>query len=167
MRSRLVLAMVLVSCSSKRDAAATAGDEPAPPPPVPAAPDASTAPLGIRWSNVVRTEGCFFFSGPDGRDDQLVGEVAVATVERDGDNLSLRIGTATFEGTFRAGALTLVRKSRYDFNGPWAVTETIHGRLHDGVLVARYQYEECELAAAACPGRCTVTGDLAFSRGLE
>ena len=165
---------LLVACSSKsedkptpiakRDVAPLPEPEkPRVDPPRPPAPSQART---VRWSNVTRTEGCFFFSGPDGRDDQLVGDVVVETVEREGASIKLRIGTATFDGTYESGELSLARKSKYDYNGPWQTTETIRGRLVDGVLAANYAYEECELAVNQCPGHCTVTGTLTFARGL-
>lgn len=119
----------------------------------------------VRWSNVVRTSGCFFFSGPAGRDDQLVGDVVIETVERDGEQIRMRIGTATFAGTYANGTLQLKRTSKYDYGGPWTTTETIIGQAKDDQpLVARYTYHECEVASKKCPGQCTITGDLAFSK---
>ena len=115
---------------------------------------------------MVRTDGCFFFSGPEGRDDQLVGDVKVETVEREGERIRVRIGTASFDGTYARGELVLSRTSQHDFNGPWSATETIRGRQTGNRLDARYAYTECERAAKECPGRCTISGDLVFSRGL-
>lgn len=168
------VAVAIAACSAKREPPAGDDRRPsaptAPGPSAPAAdpprPTAAGQARTVRWSHVTRTEDCFFFSGPDGRDDQVRGDVVVDMVEREGERLVLRIGTATFEGTYVGGELSLVRKSRYDYNGPWQTTETIRGRLVDGQIVAAYAYEECELAAKACPGRCTVRGTLTFATGL-
>ncbi len=150
-------------------------EPPAPPPsrpPEPVAPRAEVAPestpprVTVRWQNVTRTDGCFFFSGPEGRDDQLVGDVKVETVEREGDQLRLRIGTAVFEGTYARGVLELSRAATYDYNGPWRTTERIRGAMQGDRLSAHYAYEECDLTTKACPGNCTVSGELVFSRGL-
>jgi len=59
---------------------------------------AGPAKLGLAWSDVVTSSGCFYFSGPQGRDDRLTGDV---TVERKGDDVRLYIGDETFTGTFR------------------------------------------------------------------
>lgn len=95
-----------------------------------------------------------------------MGDVKVETVEREGERLRLRIGTAVFEGTYARGVLELSRTHSYDYNGPWRTTERIRGAMQDNSLSAHYAYEECELSATQCPGRCTVQGELVFSRAL-
>ncbi len=46
-------------------------------PPVPApAPAPRRATLTAAWSDVTTVDGCFYFSGPRGRDDQLTGPVS-------------------------------------------------------------------------------------------
>ena len=151
--------------------AATPAPSPSPPAPTTEAPPPSSVPKGplrIAWANVTGTDGCFFFSGPDGRDDRLVGEVVVqAAAEaaaREGTPLLLRIGTARFEGSLVGGTLELVRRSTHEFDGRWEVHETMRGRMRDGELRATYRYEECQVGAAACPDRCTLTADVVIRR---
>jgi hypothetical protein len=159
--------VALLACSSGEDVPAPAPvTAPAVPAPLPPREPAVRPPVTVHWANVVRTDDCFFFSGPEGRDDQLVGDVKVETVEREGERIQVRIGTASFDGTYARGELVLSRTSQHDFNGPWSATETIRGRQTGNRLEARYAYTECELATKACPGRCTISGDLVFSRGL-
>jgi hypothetical protein len=159
--------LALLACSSGEDVPAPAPvPAPAVPAPLPPREPAVRPPVTVHWANVVRTDGCFFFSGPEGRDDQLVGDVKVETVEREGERIRVRIGTASFDGTYARGELVLSRTSQHDFNGPWSATETIRGRQTGNRLDARYAYTECERATKACPGRCTISGDLVFSRGL-
>lgn len=177
MRAWLLVVMAdglgaVTACSSKHT-------EPEPAPqPAPAArgsaehvPPTGTVPRAvpprphqIHWSNVQTPDDCFFFSGPEGRDDQLVGEVRVETVELEGSALRLRIGTTLFEGTFVNGAIDVARDHRYQFDGAWKTRETLRGRLVDDELRATYRYEECELATGDCPGRCTITGDVTIRR---
>ncbi len=160
--------LLLAACSSKSD-----------PPPAPApiaardaaarevrAVDAGPVRLTVHWSDVRRTTGCFFFSGPEGRDDQLVGDVVVETVEREGVKIVIKIGTATFAGTYDRGELSLTRSGSYDYNGPWRTTEKIVGTKSGDTLSAHYTYEECELRGSDCPGHCTIRGTLTFSREL-
>ncbi|CAN5837935.1 hypothetical protein BH11MYX3_BH11MYX3_47280 [soil metagenome] len=158
-------ALVLLGCSNNEDH--TEVPAPAPAPEIAAPPSPRVRPpVTVHWSNVVRTDNCWFFSGPEGRDDQLVGDVRVETVEREGERIRVRIGTATFEGTYARGQLALGRSSDHDYNGAWSTTEVIRGQLTGRRLEARYRYEECEIATRTCPGRCTITGDLVFSRAL-
>ena len=109
---------------------------------------------------MVTQPNCFYFSGPDGRDDQLTGPVHV---ERNGDDVTLSIGTAIFTGTYQAGELYAERHSNHDFYGAWTVTETIHGRYLEGIMRARYHYAECS-RTEPCPGHCTLDANLAFRR---
>ena len=118
----------------------------------------------MKWLGVRATDGCFFFSGPDGRDDKLVGPVVVDRAESANGQLTVKIATATFTGTYRDRVLLLTRHSTHVFNGPWKVTEEIHGQFIDGVLQGGYHYEECEVAASSCPGRCTIDADLVFEK---
>ena len=106
------------------------------------------------------TVGCFYFSGPEGWDDRLTGDV---TVERSGDNVRLLIGDEIFAGTFRDGELSVERHSIHDFDGPWTVTETIRGQYREGLMRAKYRYEECPVGDS-CPGRCTIDANLVFLR---
>jgi hypothetical protein len=113
----------------------------------------------VRWSQVEASDGCFFFSGPDGSDDKLIG---TATIERDGTHVTMQIGNAQFEGTYREGQLDLMRISTHVYGGSWLALERMHGLYSRGTMVARYRYNECELAAE-CPGRCTLTGIIALT----
>ncbi len=163
---RAITLLLLVACSSSEDRT----EAPAAPVRAPVVAEAPAPavrpPVTVHWSSVVRTDNCWFFSGPEGRDDQLVGDVRVETVEREGERIRVRIGTAIFEGTYGHGELILGRSSEHDFSGAWSATEVIRGQLNGSRLEAKYRYEECELATKHCPGRCTITGDLAFSRAL-
>jgi len=132
--------------------AAAGNADPSAPPPL--------AKLRIDWSNIVTQSDCFYFSGPEGRDDHLEGDV---TVDRNGSDVRLRIGDEIFTGTFRDNELAVQRQSSHDFGGPWNVTEIIRGRYREGLMRARYHYEECELGQA-CPGRCTIDAKLSFVR---
>jgi len=96
------------------------------------------------WSHVDSTDGCFFFSGPAGTDDRLVGS---ARIERDGNHIKISIENAVFEGTYREGQLDLMRISSHAFDGPWLALERMHGRYVGGKMIARYRYNECELAS--------------------
>jgi hypothetical protein len=134
---------------------------PAPHPlPTPAARAPRLATLTARWSELATVNGCFYFSGPDGRDDRLTGPVQV---DRTGEAVTLTIGTATFTGTYKLGELYAERHSRHDFGGAWTVTETIHGRYLEGVMRARYHYAECA-RDQPCPGHCAIDATLAFVR---
>lgn len=113
----------------------------------------------VAWSQVESTAGCFFFSGPDGTDNRLDG---TATIDRDGTHVTMRIGSALFEGTYREGTLDLMRISSHSFDGPWLALERMHGVYARGTMTARYRYNECELAGE-CPGRCTLTGTITLT----
>jgi hypothetical protein len=116
--------------------------------------------LEIAWSNITLGEpGCFYFSGPEGRDDKLAG---TALVERNSGGITITVGKAVFRGAVDGSVITLTRQSTHDHDGPWLVKESIKGTLVEGGIRARYHYEECELAANECPGPCTVDADLAL-----
>jgi hypothetical protein len=112
----------------------------------------------LHWDHVATTADCFYFSGPEGRDDALVG---TAVVERDDTRVKVTINTATFEGSYREGTLDLMRISSHEFDGPWLAFETLHGSVRGGVMTAHYRYTECEVARE-CPGRCALTGEVTF-----
>lgn len=128
-----------------------ATDKPKPPPP--------TGPLQVEWGNVKTTPGCFYFSGPDGRDDTLVG---AAVIDRAGTDLTITIAGVAFRGVIRDGELVVTRTSSHDYGGAWTVTETIRGRFVEGALRGKYHYNECEARAARCPGICVIDADLAL-----
>jgi hypothetical protein len=124
------------------------------------APSTPFATLTARWSNIRGTGACFYFSGPSGRDNQLVGDV---TVERSGDRAILHIGGATFAGTYRDGELAVTRHSVHDYGGRWTVDETIRGRYLERLMRATYHYEECQ-DGDTCPGTCVLDARLVFAR---
>ncbi|HET9626864.1 MAG TPA: hypothetical protein VFP84_36140 [Kofleriaceae bacterium] len=128
----------------------------------PAAPAHRTATMTPVWRHVTSSDNCFFFSGPDGRDDPLTSP---AVVERDGEAVAITIGRATFTGTFRAGELFARRTSHHESLGAWTVTETLHGHYRDGLMTADYHYAECGPGPQGpCPARCTIDGKLALQR---
>ena len=147
--------VVLLAC----DAPPAPAPSPAPAPPTPT-PVATTSSVELRWSNVIETEGCFFFSGPDGRDDRLQG---TATLERSGPNIKLRVGSAEFDGTYQRGELALARSSTHEFDGTWLAIETIQGKYTEQEMRATYRYHECQ-SHVACPGRCEIRADLVLAR---
>ena len=163
---RLVVWVVLAACSSDAatppPATRTAPkvesevelEEPAPPRPPPRDHD-------LQWTQIVETNpGCFYFSGPTGRDNRLVGR---ARLERMATGVRLEVGGAQFDGTLANGEVRLRRESRHQFSGAWQAEETIVGRYTDGVLIAHYVYDECQLGRR-CRHDCILTGTLRVSR---
>jgi hypothetical protein len=150
----IALLFALVAC----DAPPKPAPAPAPEPPAPVT-KLSTA-ITLQWSDVVQTDGCFFFSGPDGRDDRLQG---TATLERDDTSIRLRVGAAEFEGSYRGGELALFRTSAHEYGGKWLAFETITGTYTENVMRAKYRYHECD-SAGACPGRCEIRATLELLR---
>ena len=128
--------------------------QPAPPPPAKV-----TAHQVVHWSDLDQAGGCFFFSGPEGRDDRLTG---MAVIEREGSRVTLTIDRAMFDGTYREGQLDLMRISTHVYDGPWLALERIHGAYKNQTMTARYRYNECELSGE-CPGRCTLAGTMTFA----
>ena len=118
------------------------------------------APLQIEWGDVQTTDGCFFFSGPEGRDNPLTG---MALLEEDGERVRLTIGDAEFVGAQRGGTADLIRVSPHDFGSRWLAFESLHGSYHERAMTMRYRYRECQ-ADQACPGRCVIAGDVTFIR---
>jgi hypothetical protein len=134
------------------------------PPPAPQAPPpavSATAPLIIpvvvRWQVSNRTSGCFFFSGPGslGQRDQLG---TTAQLAASGPSASLTFaGGQSFVGTRSGRDVSLARRSTHSYGGTWIVDETIQGVLNGDVLVAEYQYRECEAGNPRnCPTNCTI-----------
>jgi hypothetical protein len=113
----------------------------------------------LRWGKVTDVPACFYFSGPNGRDDKLAGET---TVERNGHDVTLHIGSAAFVGTVNGPDVALKRATTHEFEGKWQVLETIRGTHHEGVLRAHYHYLEC--GHGDCPGHCTLDADLTIDR---
>lgn len=111
----------------------------------------------VTWSAVKATLGCFFFSGPEGRDDQLIGK---ATITRDGDAVAIEFGALVFRGVVRNGQVTAVRHSIHSFGTSWSVNEVIRGRFVEQGLLARYHYDECQRGAGDCPGHCTIDASI-------
>jgi hypothetical protein len=114
----------------------------------------------VSWENVKATEGCFFFSGPSGRDDRLVGE---ARIVRDGQLVAIHIAKVTFRGSLTDLGFVVTRQSRHEYDGPWDVSERISGTSFDSPIRARYRYSECEVGKA-CPGECTIDATIVFKR---
>ena len=133
--------------------------------PTPATNPTSPRPRGasysIEWRHVIAPEECFFFSGPEGRDDRLTG---TARFEREGTTLILHIGAAEFRGRVTEGTFELARHSAHQFGGPWTVDETItSNQTIEAPIEARYHYTECE-QDGECPGHCTIDATIIFRR---
>ena len=161
---RAVFLVALAACSAREDDR-EAAPVPVPVPQAPPAPAPAPRPtqpsdyqFTVEWSEIKATEGCFFFSGPDGRDDKLGPHVEVRREEP--DRVELRFGSAVFSGTARNGELEVTRDSSHDFDGRWTVTERIHGRAREErEMHARYRYQECEVGQH-CPGTCRIDAKL-------
>jgi hypothetical protein len=124
-------------------------------------PQQNTTTFKVSWQDVQATTGCFFFSGPNGRDDQLVGS---AVFERNGSELTVTINKIAFRGTIGKDGFSVIRKSHHDYGGSWEVDESISGpRPAEGALRASYRYNECE-KGTRCPNQCTINGTIVFSR---
>ena len=131
-------------------------------PPAAAPPPPSEFRFTAAWSKVVASQNCFFFSGPDGRDDKLVGTIIVRRDEP--DRIELRFGDAVFTGTATNGELNAVRESTHDSEGTWRVRETLKGRIRaEREMHAKYRYEECQVGAP-CPGQCRIDAELTFAK---
>ncbi len=156
---RWLAALGLIAC----DPSTAPRDEPAPVVPVVVSKPKPTAPLRIRWVDVRDTPPCFYFSGPDGRDDKLIGDVTVDRAELGDGNIALTINGVTFRGVFRDRELTVKRTSEHTFGGAWTATEEIHGTFVDSTLIGTYSYRECE-HDNQCPGHCTIDADIRLER---
>jgi len=131
-----------------------------PDPPAKAVPEANTRRMHSTWTGVrVTQESCWYFSGPNGRDTKLSGDVVFA---RDGEHVTMTWGNATFSGTYRDNVLDLERTTKHQFEGTWTTKERFHGDYVGGKVTAHYHYEECE-AGAACPNECRIEGELGLS----
>jgi hypothetical protein len=122
-------------------------------------------PASIEWGKVEKVPGCVFFSGPSGlgQSDQLgrAGKLVAS-----GQALSLTFdGGAEFDGRRMGKLVTMSRRTTYvRSGGRWIVEESIAGMLEGGVLVAQYDYQECEEARrASCPGACSIHAALKVS----
>ena len=146
------------------------GDDPAPPAfapaPVVAAPSPPPIPvvrnkvdMRTAWADVAASAGCWYFSGPNGRDTRLSGPI---TLVRDGDKVSATIGGATFTGTYRDSELDLARDATHRFDDVWTTHERIHGAFKSGKITGHYHYEECE-HGTRCPNHCTIEATLELS----
>ncbi len=133
-----------------------------PPPPAaiakpPAVPAPSThATMHSTWGAVKTDASCWYFSGPAGATTRLAGD---AVFDRDGANVTMTFGGATFKGTYRDSVLELERKAGYVYQGRWTTRETIKGAYLAGKIVAHYRYEECQLGVT-CDDRCWVDANL-------
>lgn len=114
--------------------------------------------LKVAWSKVKATPGCFFFSGPDGRDIQLTG---MAMLSQSGTEVTLTFAKATFRGSLTDGGFEVTRRGAHDFDGPWTVEENIRGGFAGTGVVARYRYTECQ-QGTKCPNTCTIEAELAL-----
>jgi hypothetical protein len=111
------------------------------------------------WGAVKTDEqNCWYFSGPTGRDTKLAGDVVF---DRDGPQVTMTFGGATFRGTYRDSVLDLERASTHVFDGRWTTKEHIHGDYVGGKVLARYHYEECHVGEP-CPNECRIDGALVF-----
>jgi len=159
---RWLLLLLLVGCIEERE---SPRDQPLAKPqlaPVAETPNPNTTTFKVSWDNVRATDGCFFFSGPNGRDDQLVD---TAVFERNGTELTVTINKkVVFKGSLTKDGFSVARKSQHDYGGPWTVDESIAGpRPVEGSLRASYRYNECE-QGTKCPNQCTITGTIVFTR---
>jgi len=165
-----VVVVLLVSCGDLGDPARKAE----PPPVVAITPDAAPpvmttdAPVGpsslkIRWLSVNETSTCFYFSGPRGRDDVLVGKVTFDRPELGDGAIAIKINNATFRGSYRDHKIVVRRSSQHDFGGPWNIDEVIQGEIVDGAFTGTYAYRECE-QDGACPGTCQIDARIRFER---
>jgi hypothetical protein len=111
------------------------------------------------WSAIRADDTCWYFSGPNGRDTKLAGDIAF---KRDGDQVTATLGGATFTGTYRDNVLQLARTSQHQADGTWTVNEKIEGDYVGGKMIARYHYDEC-LVGTRCPNQCTIEATLAFT----
>lgn len=156
---RRPFATLLIAACAARPSSPDSTPHPTPSPAMPASRAAVTPQMPpARWSNIETVDNCFYFSGPfNGREEQLHGP---ATVTADGDRVRVQLGPAVFEGTLDGDAIAVARTTSREHEGAWTVTETLTGVLSDGTLRARYSYEECG-PNEPCPGRCTMTADVA------
>jgi hypothetical protein len=171
MRGTLGAIVVAMACSS--GCAAPAGRPPSLPPegppevgdaePSPAVPPGATTTaveqvlVQVEWSEISRTAGCFFFSGPGelGRDDQLGTTARWSTT---GDEVALLFAPSlVFRGAMTDDHVVLSRRSSHDYLSKWDIEETIEGAVEGGTLGARYHYSECDTRQRqSCPGRCVI-----------
>jgi hypothetical protein len=158
---RWLLPLLLVGCIEDRESPRADRARPQLAPVTENPAPSNTTTFKVAWEDVVTTNGCFFFSGPNGRDDQLVG---TAVFQRNGSELKVTINNVVFRGTLRDDGFSVSRKSRHDYGGPWEVDETITGpRPVEGSIRATYRYTECE-QGTKCPNICTIKGTIVFSR---
>jgi hypothetical protein len=159
---RVVIA-VLIGCSDHTSVEQAPVAPPAPAPVAPPKPVAPVTPSHARmhatWTEIRSSGGCWYFSGPAGRDARLWGD---AVFDRDGERVTMNFGGAVFAGTYRDRVLELDRTSTHVFDKTWTVTETIRGEYLAGTVTAHYHYEECE-RGTRCPNECTIEATLAFS----
>jgi len=111
------------------------------------------------WSSIHADAECWYFSGPDGRDTKLAGDISF---KREGERVTATIGGATFTGTYRDNVLDLERTSQHQADGTWTVHEKIVGDYVGGRVTARYHYDEC-LVGTHCPNHCTIEATLSFT----
>ena len=153
-----VALVLVVACGNRadppRDAPQRIVERPPDPPyrpkPVPPPPESktNTRRMHSTWTGVhVTQESCWYFSGPDGRDTKLSGDVVFS---RDGEHVTMTWGNATFTGTYRDNVLDLERTTKHQFEGAWTTKERFHGDYVGGKVTAHYHYEECA-EGNSCP----------------
>jgi len=160
---RLALAVCVAGCQADAPAPspapAPAPEVPAPaPPPVPAVVK-NRVDMRTAWTEVAVSDGCWYFSGPNGRDTRLAGPITLA---RDGEKVTATIGGATFKGTYRDSELDLARDATHRFDDLWTTHDRIHGAFKSGKITGHYHYEECE-QGTRCPNHCTIEATLELS----
>lgn len=117
---------------------------------------AAGMPYGVRWSEIVSSPGCFFFSGPGalGRDQQL-GESATFAIGEGRASLDFGSGVV-FAGPRTGDRITLARRATHDFSGKWVTAETITLELAPaGGWIGRYHYDE-HAPSDPTPGTCHI-----------
>lgn len=122
---------------------------------------------GARFSEIVNTPGCWFFSGPAplGRDLHYGDR---ARYVREGDQIALTLSERTFRGRVDENGRVWLSRTTHVKDG-WITAEQLTGSLDDaGALRANYGYQECEIVAGkrtCTPGQgagnqCTISAKL-------
>ncbi len=118
----------------------------------------------VRWSSVVDTPPCFYFSGPEalGRDDHLGTHAILST---DAQRIRLDFGdNVVFSGELRNGHVSLHRSSSHDFgSGKWEADESITlQEAPEGTWSGHYHYDERDPATHEV-GRCHIDASIAIT----
>jgi len=99
---------------------------------------------GARFSEIVSTSGCWFFSGPAplGRDLRY-GDRARSV--REGNQIALTLSERTFRGRVDDNGQVRLSRTTHVKDG-WITREQLTGSFDDtGALRADYGYQECEI----------------------